>query len=175
MPTPDRSDEFVPNKTTTGAPGGVEATLVELRNDLATLVAEVKQVVETRSARAQEAAHVGLDATRDTIRSNPVASLAIATVIGAAAAMLLVPAKPTTRRLSQLREWTPAITPADLHDIVRNLQQAASRSTSGTPLMSVFERVVDSVSSIDPKASLAPALEKAGAWLNSLRGTVAGK
>jgi hypothetical protein len=89
--------------------------------------------------------------------------------------MLLVPAKPTTRRLSQLREWTPAIIPADLHDIVRNLQQAASRSTSGTPLMSVFERVVDSVSSIDPKASLAPALEKAGAWLSSLRGTVAGK
>ena len=50
-----------------------------------------------------------------------------------------------------------------------------SDSSAGSSLLSAFERVVDSVSTIDPKSSLATTLEKAAAWIGSLPGTVSGK
>ena len=153
-----------------------DATLAELRKDLASLVADVKLVVEERAAAAKNAADMGLDAARDTIRTYPVSSMAIATLVGVAAAVALTAGTRRPRSLSaRIGEWAPGITRSDLQEMASNLQRSASRITPGVPLMSAFERVVDTVTSMDPKATLTPALEKAGVWFNALRGTIIGK
>jgi ElaB/YqjD/DUF883 family membrane-anchored ribosome-binding protein len=178
MQTPLKSNPFNSDdvdRSTLADAGPHDATIAELRNDLAALFDDVKRVVDARAARVQETADVGLDFARETIKSHPVASLAFATVVGAAAAILLVPASRPTSNLSKIRDWAPQLTRADVQEMIGSIQQTASRAAAGTPLLSVFERVVDSVSSIDPKSTLTPTLEKAGAWLNSMRGSITGK
>jgi len=172
MPTPDRMENFGASRVMPEPERA--AQIAELRKDLASLVAEVAQVVEARAMQAKdatvEAVDTGLGATRECIRSYPVASIATATVIGAALATLLVPSRPQRSGVARLRAWAPDITRADLREMAGELQRTASRNLNGSSLLPTFERVVDSVSSIDPKTTLTPALEKAGSWLSSLRG-----
>jgi hypothetical protein len=155
------------------------ADLVVLRQDLALLVGDVARLVEARAAQAKACATdsvtAGLDASRSTIRAYPVTSIAVATVIGAAVAIMIT-SQPRRPNLSaRLGHMVPDITRADLGEMVHHLQRSASTAAHGSGLASAFERVVDSVSSIDAKSSLTPALEKAGAWLSSLRTSVVGK
>jgi hypothetical protein len=175
MLTSDKLTQMKSNRSPAHDRDDLDATLAELRTDLASLVADVKQVVEARAARAKDAAEIGLDAARGTIRSYPVASLAVATLVGAAAAIALTSGSRQSRQTTRVGDWAQGIARADLQEMFGNLNRSATRMTTGTPLISAFERVVDTVSSMDPKASLTPALEKAGAWLSSLRGSIAGK
>jgi ElaB/YqjD/DUF883 family membrane-anchored ribosome-binding protein len=176
MLTSDKSTQGSANRSVINDRDDPDATLAELRRDLASLVSDVKLVVEARAKAAKDAAELGLDATRSTIRTYPVSSMAIAALIGVAAAVVLTAGPRRPRSLAtRIGDWSPGITRNDLHEIVSNLQRSASRITPGTPLMSAFERVVDTVSSLDTKATLTPALEKAGAWLNTLRGNITGK
>jgi hypothetical protein len=157
----------------------VTAELVVLRQDLALLVADVARLVEARAIQAKafavENVEAGLDATRSTIRAYPVTSIAVATVIGAAVAIMIT-SQPRRPNLSaRLGHIVPNVTRPDLAEMVHHLQRSASTAVQGSGLASAFERVVDSVSSIDARSSLAPALEKAGAWLSSLRTSVVSK
>jgi hypothetical protein len=158
------------------------AAYADLRRELAMIASNVGIIAETRAEQAKklatEATEASLDATREIIRDYPVASIAAATLLGAAIAIALTaPRRPTlAARASQWGEqMMPSVTRADLNDLTRQLQRSASNSMPGSSLASVFERVVDSVSSIDPKSTLTPALEMAGAWLGSLRATMGGK
>jgi ElaB/YqjD/DUF883 family membrane-anchored ribosome-binding protein len=175
MLTPDRPISMPPNSSYGAEAEAHETTLAELRNDLAEVTADVRRVIDARTKRAQQAASAGIDMARDTIKANPVASMMVATAVGAAVALLIVPAPHAAPRLRNIREWAPHVTRADLQEMMGQLQATASNATAGTPLLSIFERVVDSVSSIDPKTTLTPALEKAGAWLSSFRTSVLGK
>jgi hypothetical protein len=155
------------------------AELVVLRQDLALLVADVARLVEARSAQvkvfAADNVEAGLEASRNTIRAYPVTSIAVAAVIGATVAVMIT-SQPRRPNLSaRLSHAVPNVTRADLAEMAHHLQRSASTAAHGSGLASAFERVVDSVSSIDAKSSLMPALEKAGAWLSSLRSSVVGK
>jgi ElaB/YqjD/DUF883 family membrane-anchored ribosome-binding protein len=155
------------------------AELVVLRQDLASLVADVARLVEARATQAKAFAvqnvEAGLDATRSTIRAYPVTSIAVATVIGAAVAIMITSQPRRPNLYARLGHIVPNVTRSDLAEMVHHLQRSASTAVQGSGLASAFERVVDSVSSIDARSSLTPALEKAGAWLSSLRTSVVGK
>ena len=175
MPTPDSSHDFQSSGAMHDTTDDRSARLAEVRADLAALVAEVKRVAEARASQVKDAAidsaEAGVDYARDTIRSHPIPAIAIAAVVGAAIAVALTPAvqKPRLRMV----DWAPDITRANLGEMAQGIQRSAS--STGSSLLSAFERVVDSVSTIDPKSSLTPTLEKAGAWLSSLRATMSGK
>jgi predicted transcriptional regulator len=172
MLTSDSSSHGFSNRSAMNDQDETAATLIELRRDLASILADVKRVVDARAAAAKDVAEVGLESARETIRTYPASSIALATLIGVAAAIVLTSGAQRPRATTRVRDWSPGITRDDLNDMVGNLQRTASRAVNGAPILSAFERVVDTVSSIDPKATLTPALEKAGAWLNTLRGNI---
>lgn len=176
MPTPDSSHEFQSSGVTHDIAGDRAAQLAEVKADLAALVADVKKVVEARASQVKhatiEGAETGAEFARDKIRAHPIPAIAIAAIVGAAIAVALTPA-PHRSRTARLGDWSPDITRASLGDMAQGLPRSAS--SNGASLLSAFERVVDSVSTIDPKSSLTPTLEKAGAWLNSMRAFVSGK
>jgi ElaB/YqjD/DUF883 family membrane-anchored ribosome-binding protein len=169
--------------TTIGAATGNghdrSAEYAELRRELGMIASNVSIIIETRAAQAKqmaaEAAEAGLETTRETIRDYPVTSIAVATILGAAIAIVLTAPPRRPSLTARLGHYIPEITRADLNDMARQLQRSASHAVHGSSLSSAFERVVESVSSIDPKSSLTPALEKAGAWLSSLRTAMGGK
>jgi hypothetical protein len=154
------------------------AEYAELRRELSMIASNVGIIIETRAAEAKrmasDAAEAGLDSTRATIREYPVASIAVATILGAAIAISLSPPRRPSFA-ARMGNYMPEVSRADLNDMASQLQRSASHAVRGSSLSSAFERVVDSVSSIDPKSSLTPALEKAGAWLSSLRSSMGGK
>lgn len=169
MPAPSLSDQIhqIPAAGDTGEDR--MAQLDELRRDLAAVVADAKRFAEVRVAQAEAAANDGLDIARDTIRAHPMAAIAVATLLGAAVAVALTPA---SRKTSNWDKWVPGgLTTAHVQDMIANAQRSVSQSAAGSSMASALERVVESVSSIDPNTSLTPALEKAGAWLSALRNT----
>jgi ElaB/YqjD/DUF883 family membrane-anchored ribosome-binding protein len=152
--------------------------LEALRQDLAAVVGDLKKVVEARTAQATATAKAGveqgLDAARDTIRSHPVTAVTVALLVGAALAIAIIPARrpPTTRQ--RLAEWVPA-TGAQVTQFAHGVQDRVRSSGTMASLGSALERVIESVSSIDPKTSLAPALKQAGTWFSSLKSALIGK
>lgn len=153
--------------------------LETLRQELAQLVGDVGRIIEARAAQAKQVAvvgvEVGLDASRNTIRAYPVTSIAVATIVGASLAIMLTTPSRRPSLSARLGHMMPDVTRSDLNDMARQWQRSASQAAQGSGLASAFERVVESVSSIDPKSSFMPAMEKAGAWLNSLRSSMGGK
>jgi ElaB/YqjD/DUF883 family membrane-anchored ribosome-binding protein len=155
------------------------AEYADLRRELAMIASDVGAIIETRAAQAKQlatdAAEASLESTRETIREYPVSSIAVATVLGAVIAIALTSPPRRPSLAARIGHYVPEVTRADLNDMARQLQRSASHAVHGSSLSSAFERVVDSVSSIDPKSSLTPALEKAGAWLSSMRASIGGK
>ena len=151
--------------------------LAELRAELATIATEFGKLVEARSAKAKEfvidEATAGMNATRSAIRAQPMASLAIALVIGAAMAVLIVP-KGASRRPTRNRDWSFDATRAELNGALDRARHAMPDVNSRS-LMSSLERMVDSLSSIDAKSALMPTWEKIAPWFQSLYGPSNGK
>ena len=151
--------------------------LAALRAELALVATEFAQVVETRSAQAKkfvvEEANAGLSATRSAIRAQPMASLAVAIVVGAALAVLIVPMG-YSRKPTRARDWSLDSTRAELNHALDRARHAMPHVNTGS-LMSSFERMVESLSSIDAKSALMPTWEKISPWLQSLRAPGSGK
>ncbi len=153
--------------------------LAELRKDLAVIVGDLKSVVERRTA---EAGQIGIAATnavakeaRQVIRSHPIASIGIAVLFGVGIATLIVPSRRTSRYPHGMPAWSLPQMPAALIQTARDFPASVSRSNTFSSLASALERVVEQASTLDPKAQLSPALEKAGTWLNGLRTSLGGK
>src|SRR5689334_9811186 len=66
-------------------------TLDQLRENVAGIARDLKQVVDARAQAAQEQAQDGVKALRKGIREQPALAMGIATATGAALALLLVP------------------------------------------------------------------------------------
>ncbi len=151
--------------------------LAALRTELASIATEFGQVVEARSGQAKkfvvEEASAGLNATRSVIRAQPMASLGVAIVVGAALAVLIVP-KGYSRRSARPRDWSLDATRAEFNGAIDRARNAMPHVNTGS-LMSSFERMVESLSSIDAKSALMPTWEKIAPWLQSLRGPSSGK
>jgi hypothetical protein len=147
------------------------AQLDELKMDLAAIVADTRRIVASRLAQAdlgaRAAATSGAVIARDTIRSHPIASITVAAIIGAGIAVALTPA---AKKRSSWATWAPAaLSPAHLQEMLSDGQRSVAQSSAVASIGSRLERMLDSISSIDPNASLTPAIEKAGVWLNSMR------
>lgn len=176
MPIQDSSHEYQSDGATHDIAEDRAAKLDQVRSELVELVADVKSVVEARAMQIKnstvESSEAGADFARDTIRSHPLPAIAVAAIVGAAVAIALTPASRHSRS-APLPAWAPDGTRTNFGEMAQELQRTAS--TNGSSLLSAFERVVDAVSTIDPKSSLTPTLEKAGAWLTSMRGFMSGK
>lgn len=131
-----------------------------------------------RAAQAKRATIAGvqdgLDATRDVVRSHPAAAMTVALLAGAAVALIVMPASRRHGRVARLAEWLPS-SRSEVATIANNLNSRVAKSSAMSSLASAFERVVDSVTSIDANSSLTPAIKRAGTWLNSLRASINGK
>ncbi len=123
MPTQDRQIEITPVNSYGSEKDAHQTILAELRRDLVEVTAQVRLVVDARTKRAQKAAFVGVEMTRDTIKANPFASIIAATAIGAAVALLVVPPKRRARTLTNIREWAPQVTRADLQEMVESYRR----------------------------------------------------
>jgi hypothetical protein len=172
MPTSSLSDQIHSIPSISGTDQDRMLQIEALRRDLAAVVDDAKRIVASQVAQAgatvEHVANDSVDVVRETIRAHPMAAIAAAVVVGAALAVVLTPAAP--RKMASRGGWVPsALTATHVQEMISNAQSSAVNSTAGSSLASALERVVESVSSIDPKASLTPALEKAGAWLGSLR------
>lgn len=168
-----------PNVAPEGDAAPDATVLLELRKDLAAIVAEFAKVVEQRAAEAKAAAAAGMERalleTRLTIRSHPVAAAAVALLLGAGLALAVLPALRPSRKARRLPDWSLPAIPAAYLQTARDLPHAISGSTAMASMASAFERLVEQISTIDPKASLTPALEKAGSWLTGLRTAAGGR
>jgi len=179
MPIPNRLEAVTELDPALGAAREGESpdrdVLAELRRDLSVIVAELTKVVEERSAQAKLAADQGLVAARGTIRTHPIASITVAALLGAGVAIAFASVPRSPRTASRLADWAPPTLRAELMRLAEGMQKSASQSSTLSSLASAFERVVENVSAFDSKTSLAPALEKAGTWLSSMRASMGGK
>jgi ElaB/YqjD/DUF883 family membrane-anchored ribosome-binding protein len=179
MHTPNRLDAVNDTDPSLGGAPQDESqdrdVLAELRGDLAAIVADLTKVVEARSAQAKVVADQGLEAARDTIRTHPVMAIAVAALLGAGVAIALTSAPRRSRAASRISDWIPPVPRAAVMHMADGMQHAAVQSSTLSSLASAFERMVEQLSTIDPKSSLTPALEKAGSWLNSVRSAMGGK
>jgi len=148
--------------------------LLELRKDLAAVVADLSRIVAQRAAQAKAGATDGIDAANTMIRSHPVASVAAAALLGAGLAAVVLPSARPPRRALRARDWPLPTMPAFVQT-ERDLPSSVAGSSTFSSLASAFERVVEHIATVDPKSSLTPALEKAGTWLSTLRSTMGAK
>ncbi len=148
------------------------SVLLELRKDLAAVVADLTKIVEHRAAQAKAGAEAGIDTASTMIRSHPVASVAVAVLLGAGVAVAVLPS--SRRRTLQPRDWSLPAMPAFVQT-VRDLPSSVASSSTLASLASAFERVVEHIATVDPKSSLTPALQKAGSWLTELRGAMSAR
>ena len=161
-------------KSNEGGPDHVapdQSVLMELRKDLAAIVTDLAKVVEHRSAQARAGTAGGIDAASMLIRSHPVASVAVAVVLGAGVAVTVLP----PRRTLRASDWPLPGMPAAFVQTIRDLPSSVASSSTLSSLASAFERVVEQIAAVDPKSSLTPALERAGTWFNGLRTSMGAK
>jgi hypothetical protein len=147
------------------------AVLAELRRDLAAIVADVREIVARRAVEASTLAQDGMtqtvDAARSSIRLHPILAIGIAVLLGAGAAVALTRASGSSRRRE--RSWS---LPAQAAGFVRSASEipgAVMRSSTLSTLSTAFERLVDAISTIDPKSPLGPTWGKASSWLSDLK------
>jgi hypothetical protein len=140
---------------------------------VASIADDLKKVVEARGQAAKEQAQDGVKALRKGIRRQPALAMAIATAAGAALAVIAVPRFGRRAPVSRWDAWTPSmpsITRADLYDFAHNMQTSVLRAANSVPLTSSLERLVEAISKVEPSSSLTSAIEKAGTWIQRMRG-----
>ncbi len=154
----------LPRRGTSG-PNGTDAdadTLSALRQELQNLTTTVADLTSKGAARAGELATAGTQRVRQDIEANPWTSIAIAAAAGAIIAFAVIPKRPRGFRYNDRASYT-------MDDIGASLRQAAPRAGITQSLVARLERVVDSISTIDPAAVTAsPAYETAKTWIQTL-------
>ena len=146
---------------------------VELRDSIASIAGDLKDVAEARGRAAKEHAGEGVETLRNAIRRQPAVAMSLALLVGAALAMIAAPS--FGRQIpARWAGWVPSISRADLYDVAEQVQRGAMRAASSVPVASWLERLADVVSRIEPSTSLNSAIEKIGSWFEKLRGSKAG-
>lgn len=149
--------------------GDDQETYRQMLEDMRGSVAKIADSLQSYAAHPQEAAADAMQATRDGIRAHPGVAMGVFALLGAGAAVLLLSAtaRPTPQS-NFSRAWSHVPSRADLMDMAREAQGAAMRiGRNHQSLLTLGERVVDSLTSMDPQR-YAPTLEKAMEWIGSL-------
>lgn len=149
-----------------GEPSG--STLGELRAQVESIAAEFAEIAKKRAEDISDQAGAGISELKTRIKRNPTLSMGIAAGAGALIGFALVPRR--AQRRSGWTQWTP-VSRADLYEMADDLQHSIRRaaSASAVPITNSLERVVNAVSSVDPKTTIAPAIDTARKWLSDIR------
>jgi len=141
---------------------------VELRDSIASIASDLKEVAEARGRAAKEHADEGLETLRTVIRRQPAVTMGLALLAGAAIAVFAVP---SLRRRTSTRwdAWMPPISRSDLYDFADQIQRGAMRAANSVPVTSWLERLADAISRIEPSTSLNSTIEKIGSWFDGMR------
>lgn len=145
------------------------STIAELRKSVSAIGDELSAVVDRRSRALKEGTQAGANSLRRTIRRQPVVAIGVATLAGALLALLVVPRGSRGRAASRWDGWVPHVSRAELYEVADSLQRSVARAANAAPFASSFERLVDSLTKIEPKESLSETIQKAGSWLQRMR------
>jgi hypothetical protein len=135
--------------------------ITELRAELLVLTDTIADLTANRLAQVEKLASAGTKTLRSNIETRPWESIAIAAAAGALLAVALVPKSTRGFRYNDAASYNAG-------DIVASVRRAAARVDT-QPITSRLERLIDSISSIDPSAlTSSPAYDTAKTWLHTL-------
>ena len=137
-----------------------------LRDQISELSTEVSRIVAGRVEAAKRATEAGTEYARETVDEYPLSSLALAFGVGALVGLAIIPS-----RRSSFDWHNPNLSHArgDLADFTDKMKRSIAKSASGRGLMSNFERVADTVSSVDAKATIGPVWNRLLSWLDDAK------
>ena len=133
-----------------------------LRGQISTLSSEVARIAAERVEAVKRAAEQGAEHAREAVDDYPLASLALAFGAGALIGLAVVPQR---RAASDWRHASVNSVRDDLADYTRQMKRSIRSSATGRGLMSNLERVADTVSSVDAKATIGPVWNRIVSWL----------
>ena len=138
-----------------------QSRISELREELSVLTDTIASLTAKRFAQAEKLASDGTAALRSNIETRPWASMGIAAAAGALLAVATIPKSSRGFRYNDAASYN-----AD--DIAASVRRAAARVDT-QPITSRLERLVDSISSIDPSAlTSSPAYDTAKSWVQTI-------
>ena len=135
--------------------------LPELRSELASLTKAIADMTAKAAAGVEQLGSDGAKTVRSNIEAQPWLSLGVAAAAGALLAIAIIPRTPRGFRYNDASTYNQ-------RDIADSFRQVAARGIDTQPMMSRFERLVDSISSIDATAlTSSPAYDTAKTWLQT--------
>ncbi len=135
--------------------------IAELREELSDLTDTIANLTAKRLAQVEKLASDGTATLRSSIETQPWASMGIAAAAGALLAVAIVPKSSRGFRYNNAASY-------NIDDIVASARRAAARVDT-QPITSRLERLVDSISSIDPAAvTSSPAYDAVKTWLGTI-------
>ncbi len=142
-------------------PTADQSRISELREELSVLTDTIASLTAKRLAQVEKLASDGTATLRSNIETQPWVSVGIAAAAGALLAVLIVPKSSRGFRYNDLASY-------NTDDIVASARRAAARVDT-QPITSRLERLVDSISSIDPAVlTSSPAYDTAKTWLTTI-------
>lgn len=141
------------------AGSGTDEKLSELRAEFAKLSQLVSDMAESAQKQVSELGTAGVQTLRSNIEAQPFLAMGVAAAGGALLALAVLP-RGSKFRYDDMSTYNRR----DIAEAVRN----SARNIDTRPLTSRFERLVDSISSIDPSAiTSSPAYDTAKTWLQT--------
>lgn len=138
-----------------------QSRISELRDELSVLTDTIADMTAKRLAQVENLASAGTKTLRSNIETRPWESMVIAAAAGALLAVAIISKSSRGFRYNDAATYN-----AD--DIVASARRAAARVDT-QPITSRLERLIDSISSIDPTVlTSSPAYDTAKTWLHTL-------
>jgi hypothetical protein len=138
-----------------------QSRISELRGELSILTDTIADMTAKRLAQVEKLASEGTATLRSNIETRPWAAMGIAAAAGALLAVVTTPKSSRGFRYNDAPSYN-----AD--DIAASVRRAAAR-VDIQPITSRLERLIDSISSIDPSVlTSSPAYDTAKTWLHSI-------
>jgi hypothetical protein len=135
--------------------------ITELREELSVLTETIASLTAKRVAQVEKMASEGTATLRSSIETRPWTAMGISVAAGALLAVITIPKSSRGFRYNEAASYN-----AD--DIAASVRRAASRVDT-QPITSRLERLVDSISNIDPSVlTSSPAYDTAKSWLHTI-------
>ncbi len=139
-----------------------QTRMAELRSELASLTATIAGMTAKSAAQAEQFAASGAASLRSNIEARPWSSLGVAATAGALFAVAIVPKNSRGFHYAEAASYNAG-------DITAAIRRAIARGVDDQPITSRFEKLVESISSIDATAlTSSPAYDTAKTWLQAL-------
>ncbi len=137
-----------------------------LREQMTQVSGEIARISAARIEAAKRAAEAGAEYAREGVEEYPLSSLAMAFGAGALIGLAILPKRRTSF------DWhNPSVQSVrnELADYTDKMKRSIRGSATGQGMISNFERVVDTVSNVDAKATIGPVWNRILAWLDAAK------